>query len=255
MRCAMVGYGRMGRAIEDVARRRGHDIAAIVDPVTRPGVPMLSREWAETGVEVVFEFTTPTSASSNVAALVEAGIPVVCGTTGWAPDDRLRSLAEERGVAAVIAANLSIGVNLLYRVVREAARAFGATGLYAPYVWERHHAGKADAPSGTALRLASVIREADPRHPAIVADLGGQPLSPNTVHVAATRAGHDPGFHVVGFEGEYDSVAIEHRARSREGFAQGAVAAAEWLRSAPPGIHGFDAVLDAWIERAGGGSH
>jgi len=253
MRCALIGYGRMGRAIEHEAVRRGHEVAGIVDPCARPGVPFEPSALAEAGLSAAFEFTSPCSAATNVASLLEVGVPVVCGTTGWAPDDRLHALAEERGVAAVVAPNFSVGVNLLYRVVRFAAAAFGATGLYAPYVWEMHHAGKVDAPGGTALRLAHWIREADPRHPEVVSELGGRPLPEGAVHVGAIRAGHEVGRHVVGFDGVHDVVEIEHRARSREGFALGAVIAAEWLKDAPAGVHGFDAVLDAWIERARGG--
>lgn len=222
MRLAIVGYGRMGRAIEAVAISRGHEVAS------RGSV-----EAALAGdVAAAFEFTRPDVASANVRALLAGGVPVVCGTTGWDPSDpEVARAAAEGGVAAVVAPNFSPGMNLFARIVRDAAGMLVARGLYDPWIVERHHGGKRDAPSGTALRLAGAIEEASGRRPP----------------VAAIRAGHEPGLHAIGFDGEHDAIELTHRARGRSGFALGAVLAAEWLPGRK-GIHAFDAVLGDFLD-------
>jgi 4-hydroxy-tetrahydrodipicolinate reductase len=135
-------------------------------------------------------------------------------------------------------------VNLFFRIVDAAARTLGRPGLYDPFVQESHHRGKVDAPSGTARRLAAIVIDADPRFDAV---LEGHPegrIPPGTLQVVSTRAGAEPGTHRVGFDGPHDLIALEHRARGREGLALGAVLAAEWLEGRS-GMHGFDEVLDA----------
>lgn len=251
MNYAIVGLGRMGRAIDAAARDRGHRRVAVVDPAARGrGVARSIEPSRLDGVDVAFEFTVPESAEANVVALLRAGVPVVCGTTGWTPGRAVRAAARDGDAAAVVAPNFSVGMNLFYRVVREAARRYGAIGLHRPYVWEHHHDGKVDAPGGTALALAETVRRADPRRPAIVAGAFEGRLPDGALHVAAVRAGHEPGTHVVGFDGPYDAVRLEHRARGREGFAAGAVLAAEWLTAERrDGVHAFGAVLDELVRR------
>lgn len=255
MNYAVVGYGRMGRAIEGIAKGRGHRRIAVVDRSARArGTRRTLDVAALRGVEVAFEFTRPDAAREHVAALLDAGIAVVCGTTGWSVDRGLRRLAEERGVGAVIAPNFSIGMFLFDACVRRAARDIGRIGIHDPFVREMHHRGKIDAPGGTAKRLAETVASSDPRRPV---PLYGEPdgrLPDGALHVAAVRAGFEPGTHVVGFDGPHDVIELTHRARSREGFAAGAVAAAEWLAGGVTGIHGFGAVMRdrASGARAGG---
>jgi len=250
---AVIGYGRMGRAIDEQARARGHRRVAVVDPSVRMRGARATLDPARLGGAVVaFEFSDPAAAEGNVTALLCGGIAVVCGTTGWTPGRDARAAAKRGGVGAVIAPNFSVGMNLFYRVVREAARKFGAAGHFQPYVWEHHHSGKVDAPGGTALRLAQEVARSDPRHPEIVAGALDGRLPEGALHVSAVRAGREPGTHVVGFDGEFDAVELRHRARGREGFAAGAVLAGEWLvRTRAGGIHGFDAVLDDLVRAPG----
>lgn len=253
MNYAVVGYGRMGRAIDERAKARGHRRVAVIDPDVRVrgGRRSLS-ETSVAGAEVAFEFTTPQESPGNVSRLVALGVPVVCGTTGWTPDRRLRTEAREAKVGVVLAPNFSVGMNLFYRIVRDAARWLGSAGGHQPFVWEHHHAGKADAPSGTALRLAALVARADPRAPEIAAGPLAGPLPKGALHVSAIRAGAEPGTHVVGFDGPFDRIELRHSARGREGFADGAVLAAEWLTEArKAGFHGFDAVLDGLTRRRG----
>jgi 4-hydroxy-tetrahydrodipicolinate reductase len=248
---ALVGYGRMGLEIERAASARGHRRLAVVDPTARGrGVLRRLDPKALRGAEVAFEFTRPETAAGNVTALLEAGIPVVCGTTGWdAAAPAIRRAVRAGGVAAVIAPNFSVGMNLFYRLVSEAARLYGPAGQYDPFVLEWHHRGKADAPSGTARKLGALILDADPRATRLQEGDPEGTIPEGAVHVASLRAGHEPGTHAVGFDGEHDSVQLTHRARGRAGFASGAVLAAEWVIGRR-GIHGFDAVLEALL-RAG----
>jgi 4-hydroxy-tetrahydrodipicolinate reductase len=147
----------------------------------------------------------------------------------------------------VLAPNFSVGVNLFFRTVEETARRAGALGIYDPYVEEVHHRGKRDIPSGTARRLADLLLQADPRLTSVQEGHPDGPLPVGTLQVVGLRAGNDPGSHSVVFDGEQDVIELRHRARGREGFALGAVLAAEWL-GGQRGLHGFDAVLDAILE-------
>jgi len=249
---ALIGYGRMGRAIEAVALDRGHEIVAIVDPAAAGARvrPRIDRE-ALSGARVAFEFTSSSSAEPNVIALLEAGVAVVCGTTGWTPGADVRRAARRATVGAVVAPNFSIGMNLFYAVVREAARLAGAADLYDPFVVEQHHRAKLDSPSGTAMHLAAIVREAAPSFAEIET---GSPsrgtVSARAIHVASVRAGHEPGTHTVGFDGAHDRITLTHAARGRGGFALGALLAAEWIVGRA-GLHGFDEVVRDLV--AGGG--
>jgi len=251
MKYALIGYGRMGKAVDGQALARGHDRTAILDPVhgTLPDGG-IDRE-ALVGAQVAFEFTLPDVAERNVAALLEAGVPVVCGTTGWKPGASLRAVLESSPAGVVIAPNFSVGVNLFFRLVDRAARLYGTLGLHEPFVHEIHHREKADAPSGTARRLATILKDADSRIEGVQEGNPVGKISPNTLHVTSTRVGSEPGTHTVGFDGEHDRVTVRHSARSRDGFAAGAVLAAEWLGSRR-GLHSFDEVLDEILENGRG---
>lgn len=251
MRYAIVGYGRMGREIDRLARERGHERLSIVDPAGGSrGVRKTLSATALGAAEVAFEFTEPAVARSNVETVVASGVSVVCGTTGWKPDAAFRKAVAAAGVAAVVAPNFSVGMNLFYRLVRQAAKSLGAAGGHHPYVFESHHTGKVDAPSGTARHLASIVSRADPRRPGIVEGNPDGRLPEGAVHVASLRAGYEPGRHVVGFDGPYDVIELGHRARSRAAFALGAILAGEWLLG-KEGAYGFDAVLDDIIRQGG----
>lgn len=250
MNYALVGYGRMGREIERVAEGRGHELAVIVDPAVEGDRVQHTLEPAQwTGVDVAFEFSTPETAAANVETLARAGLGVVCGTTGWEPDrDRLSSA---RG-GVVLAANFSVGMNLFYRIVDQAARCLSPLAMYDRYVLETHHRGKVDAPSGTARALAERIRSLDPSRPEI--EFGCEsagPVGPGAIHVASVRAGHEPGTHVIGFDGEHDVIRLTHSARGRGGFALGAVLAAEWIRGRTE-VCSFDEVLEDLLQSKGG---
>jgi 4-hydroxy-tetrahydrodipicolinate reductase len=232
MNYALVGYGKMGRAVDEAARARGHKRAAVVDRSARGAARSIGGAgWR--GVSVAFEFTEPAAARDHVIALLRRGVSVVCGTTGWdAGDAAVERAARGTRAGLIVAANFSVGMNLFYEAVEAASRRYLAAGGYDPWVAEWHHRAKRDAPSGTARRLRAIV--------------GGD------VPVAAVRAGPEPGRHLVGFDGPHDAVVLSHEARSRAGFAEGAVIAAEWL-AGRKGVHGFDEVLDHLVRKKRGG--
>jgi len=237
----------MGRAVDEQASARGHQRVGVLDgPTVRRAGGLLDPRQI-TGADVAFEFTRGEVAEENVLALLGAEIPTVCGTTGWQPAARLFEAHAAAPVGLVLAPNFSVGVNLFFRIVAGAARRAGALGIYDAYVTESHHRGKRDVPSGTARRLADLLLEADPRMTAVQEGHPDGPLPAGTLQVVGVRGGSDPGTHTVVFDGEQDTIELRHRARGREGFALGAVLAAEWL-GRQRGLHSFDAVLDGILE-------
>jgi 4-hydroxy-tetrahydrodipicolinate reductase len=232
MRIAVVGYGRMGHEVESVLRERGHEPV----PVPRGGA-------FPTGCAAGIDFTEADAVVGNVRAALGAHMKYVVGTTGWAAQhEDVRILVTEAGSGLVHAANFSLGVNLFYRVVRQAATLMSKFPDYDPYVSERHHRLKKDAPSGTAKVLAGILEGSGGPRAKAASSLDGA-LPSDSFHVSALRAGGIVGEHTVGFDSGGDEILLEHRARTRRGFAAGAVLAAEWIATRT-GFHDFTAVLD-----------
>jgi 4-hydroxy-tetrahydrodipicolinate reductase len=244
MRFGLVGFGRMGRLIDRMARDGGHAREWIVSPLEDEAIDL--EVACAHGADVAFEFTEPGVAEGNVRKLLQAGIPVVCGTTGWTIPDDLDAIARKHNVAFLQADNFSLGIQWMRRVTAMLSMWSGAEGSFRPWIHERHHQQKIDAPSGTARMLASVIEEADPRglKPVLLPTAGKLPES--GFPVTATRVGVDPGMHTVGWDGPYESIQWTHQARGREGFASGAVQVSEWIVGRK-GTFTIDAVLDAWV--------
>ncbi|MEP6801491.1 MAG: dihydrodipicolinate reductase C-terminal domain-containing protein [Acidobacteriota bacterium] len=210
MRVGLVGAGKMGLAAGAAAQARGHHVVWSLESADNRAARGLTAERLA-AADVVFEFTAPQAAVENLLRLAEAGARVVCGTTGWERElPRVTRSFSGGGGALVHASNFSVGVRHTFDLAAHAARLFGPAN-YAAYLVEEHHAEKRDAPSGTARRIATLV-EAET----------GRPLS-----VSSVRAGTIPGTHRLVFESEDDEVEIIHRARSRGGFARGAVWAAE----------------------------
>src|SRR5438093_8533778 len=229
---AVVGAGKMGREVAEVLRERGHE-----------PVMVGARDPFPSGCAVGIDFTKPEAVVENVKKAMAASARYVVGTTGWsAQEAEVRRLVEGAGGGLVHAANFSVGVNLFYAIVREAAALLARFPDYDPYVLERHHRQKKDAPSGTAKVLAGIVSSAGGQRPKSTSSLEGA-LPDDSFHVAAVRAGGIVGEHTVAFDSGGDEILLEHRARTRRGFALGAVLAAEWIAT-PTGFHSFDAVLD-----------
>jgi len=231
VRIAIVGHGRMGREVEAVLRERGH--AAVLAP--KGGA-------FPADCPVGIDFTRAEALRDNLERALAAGARYVIGTTGWeAQREELLTLVDARSGGVVHAANFSVGVNLFYRIVEQAARLVSRVPEFDPYVLEKHHRLKRDAPSGTAKVLARALEAAYAPRTAETALSGLLPKE--RFQVAAVRAGGIVGEHTVGFDSGGDEILLEHRARSRRGFATGAVLAAEWI-AGRSGVHGFDEVLD-----------
>ncbi len=223
MRVAIVGPGKMGRAVADLAVRDGDEVIAML------GVGALSPA-AVAGAEVAFEFTTPAAAPENLIALAASGVPTVCGTTAWYDAlPRVEAAVLDAGGALLYAPNFSLGVHLMVRLAREAAAFLADRPEFDAHILETHHRAKKDAPSGTAQLLRDTLRAVDPSR---------------EFPVTSVRAGEVPGTHVVTLEGTAESVTIEHRARDRTVFARGALVAARWLIAQPrTGVYTMHDVL------------
>jgi 4-hydroxy-tetrahydrodipicolinate reductase len=225
MRIVIIGDGKMGRAVASLAEARGHVIHALVGGGENAGGRALTAERL-TGADVAVEFTRPDAAVANLERLVDAGIPVVTGTTGWLDQlPRVTAHVERCGGALLHAANFSLGVHLFLRAARDLAARFAGHPEFDAFILEEHHAAKLDAPSGTARELRQRVRASDPAR---------------DFPITSIRAGTTPGTHLVAYDGQYERVTLAHVARSRDGFAAGALAAAEWL----PGRRGVFTVED-----------
>ncbi|MDO4263612.1 MAG: 4-hydroxy-tetrahydrodipicolinate reductase [Deinococcus sp.] len=245
LRLGLVGYGRMGRVIHALAEERGHRVVAVVDPhALQATAPALTPELAAQ-VDAVIDFSVPASAQDNILFYGRSGIPAVVGTTGWY--DQLPAIqAELAGQPAAIiwSGNFSIGVRLFTRLAAQAAALFAPFAEYDALLHEFHHAGKADSPSGTALELAQAVQGAWPRQPELHTARLDRPRRPQELHLSSTRGGSIPGTHTVIFDSPADTVELTHRARTREGFAAGAVQAAEWIAAGRQGFFTLDELLD-----------
>ena len=206
MRLLIVGYGRMGRLVDQLAIDRGHTIVGRID--------VGEGDWS-VPADVAIDFTTADALEANFPRYVERKLPVVIGTTGWhARGAEYRAAAETAGLGVVAAANFSIGVNLFQMMVAEAARLMATHPQYGAWIHEAHHAAKRDAPSGTAIMLRDAMTSAG---------------YPGSIDVSSTRAGAIPGTHTIGFDSSSDTIELTHTARDRQGFAAGAVLAAQFI--------------------------
>ncbi|GGE94184.1 4-hydroxy-tetrahydrodipicolinate reductase [Hymenobacter cavernae] len=224
MKLLLIGYGKMGKAIEVQAVARGHQIAGIVDPA-RPGVSIT--DFDSTAVDAAIEFTHPDSAFNNVMTCLRQGIPVVCGSTGWLHHfSEAQALVQQTGGALFYASNYSVGVNLFFHFNEYIAAKMHQFGGYDVQVKEIHHTQKVDQPSGTALTAAEGIL----KHFPTKTTWRNEPTeAPQELAVLSERIGQVVGTHIVTYTSNVDAIELKHEAHSREGFVQGALLAAEWL--------------------------
>ena len=228
MKLALVGYGKMGRVVEMVAVEAGHDVVARIDPVL--GTTDIDAETLG-GAEVAIDFTVPDAVVDNVTALAAAGVDAVVGTTGWHERlDEVAAAVNDARTGMVHATNFSLGVSLFLRLARTAARMADALSEYDVHIRESHHRHKIDHPSGTAITLADILVEELARKESWSATLPEGAPHPQVLYVASERVGETAGSHVVGLEGPDDRIELRHDARTRAGFARGAIAAAKWIR-------------------------
>lgn len=213
MKIALIGYGAMGKLIRTLAEEKSHEIAVVIDESdANLSIEELAKKLKV--AHTAIDFSSAEAVRKNAEACLAAGVPLVEGTTGWNVEkEAIRKLIEERNGAFVFGANFSVGVNLFYRIADYAAELISKFEDYEAFIEEQHHSRKKDQPSGTALKLKEIV---------------GKHFT-KEFSVSATRAGHIPGTHRVGFDGAADQILLEHTARVRDGFAAGAILAAEWI--------------------------
>lgn len=227
MRIALVGNGKMNRAIAELAVTKGHVITTTITGAENRGGGAISRERLA-GADVAIEFTRPDQAPANLLALAALGMPTITGTTGWLirlPE--ITHAVAARRTALLHSPNFSIGVQLFLRSAHDLARRLAGQAEFGAFVVETHHAAKLDAPSGTAIRLQATLREGDPAR---------------EYPVSSVRGGHVPGTHEVVYDAPFETIRLEHIARGRQVFAAGALAAAEWIQGRE-GVFTFDQML------------
>ena len=236
MKLALIGYGKMGKAIEEIALQRGHQVILKID---LDNANEFTKENLA-AVDVAIEFTSPHSAFENVKKLMQFGVPTVCGSTGWLENlDTIHKLCKENQAAFLYASNFSVGVNIFFEVNKRLAALMGSHKDYELQITEIHHTAKKDAPSGTAITLAEQVLELIPRKKKWV-----NHISDNTdeLEILSERIDPAPGTHKIKYSSPIDDIEIIHTAHSRKGFAGGAVLAAEFLAD-KKGIYSMKDVL------------
>ncbi len=227
MKLALVGYGKMGKMIEGLAPAYGGEVALRLDEFNNASFEGITRE-NFAGIDVAIDFSIPEAAVENIERISALGVNLVVGTTGWLGQiERVKQVVDRSGVGLVWSPNYSIGVNVFFRLAAEAARLMEAYDSYEAWAYEIHHSAKKDAPSGTLLKLVEEMKQAGYRR---------------RIDVSSNRAGAHPGTHEIGFDSAADTITLKHAARSREGFARGALHAARWV-AGKQGFFEFSEVL------------
>lgn len=223
----------MGQLVASEARRVGDEIGFVV---STSNANQTLDEFVQylRGHDAAIDFSAAGAVLKNVEACARADVPLVEGTTGWTEQDQAKQLVNDHNAALVYGANFSVGMNIFYRIVKTASECFAKVDQYAPFIEEAHHSRKRDAPSGTALRLRQLMQE----------------RFEGDISVSSTRAGHIPGTHRVGFDSESDQVLLTHTARSRHGFASGALVAAHWIIGRK-GVFEFGEVIEQMMVNGG----
>ncbi|HEX3746273.1 MAG TPA: dihydrodipicolinate reductase C-terminal domain-containing protein [Bryobacteraceae bacterium] len=211
---AIVGYGKMGRMIEQFAPEYGFSVALKLDEFNNANGAGVTAENFH-GVDVAIDFSIPGAVCRNVAGIAALGVNIVVGTTGWLEHaEAVKQAVAANRIGLVWSPNYSVGVSAFFRLVREAARLLESQPAYGAWAWEIHHSTKKDAPSGTLLKLVEEMKRAGYTRP---------------IDVSSNRGGAHPGTHEIGFDSSADTITLRHTARSREGFARGALQAAQWV--------------------------
>jgi len=226
-RLAIVGYGKMGKLIEQFAPQHGFTVALKLDEFNNTNYEGVTAENFR-GIDVAVDFSIPSAVVENVERIAALGVNMVIGTTGWLEHlERVKRTVQEKGIGLVWSPNYSIGVNVFLRLAAEAARLVAHEPEYGAWAWEIHHSTKKDAPSGTLLQIVEAMKRAGYER---------------DIDVSSNRAGTHPGTHEIGFDSSADTITLRHTARNREGFARGALKAAQWLVG-KKGFHEFREIL------------
>ena len=229
MNIAIIGYGKMGHEIERAAEAKGISVRTI-DPTAGDADFKEINEESMRNIQVCVDFSHPNAVIGNIEKSAKFKKNIVVGTTGWYGSmDKLKKIVKDSGIGLIWSGNFSIGVNAYFKIIEHAAKIMNNINDYDVFVHEFHHSQKADSPSGTAVMLGKIITDNIKRKNKIVTEELKRRIEPNEVHISSTRWGSIPGTHIVGFDSAADTIELKHTARSRQGFAVGAVMAAEWI--------------------------
>lgn len=250
MKIAIVGFGKMGKVVYEKVKAAGHTVTAVIDP--HDNSPLVSaKECTLEGLEgsdVVVEFSTPEAVLERLALYGGAKVPAVVATTGWYNKiEAGQKIVEEGGASVIWSGNFAIGVHLFFMVARYCAKLVNQVGLYDPVVQELFHSAKGDSPSGTSEMLGKILLEELDGKRRTESGRLDRPRGDDEIHLASARGGFHPGTHSLIFDSPADTLEITHRARSREGYATGALKAAEWIVEQPAGFYSIEKMLNQML--------
>lgn len=252
MNIAIIGYGKMGHEIERVAKAKGINVASVIDTTDNIAGYREINEQSMKNVDVCIDFTSPSAVICNIQKISKFKKNIVVGTTGWY--DKLNEAEEivnKSNIGIIYASNFSIGVNIFFKIVENAAKIVNKIDDYDIYGYELHHNKKIDSPSGTAKTIGEILIKNIKRKNKLLFEKIYRKIEPNELHFASIRAGFIPGTHVAGFDSNADTIELKHIARNREGFAIGAIMAAQWIN----GKKGFYDINDMMKNIFGGSSN
>jgi len=247
MNIAIIGYGKMGHEIGRIAKSKGANVVSVIDPAEGNATHKEINGQSMRNVDVCIDFSTPQSVIGNIKKISKFRKDIVVGTTGW--HDKLgeaQKIVEQSKIGLIYASNFSIGVNIFFRIVENAAKIMNNMEDYDIYGYELHHSKKIDSPSGTARTLGEILIKNIKRKNKLQYDKIGGKIEPNELHFASIRAGSIPGTHVVGFDSSADAIELKHEARNREGFALGAIMAAKWING-KKGFYSINGMMESLL--------
>ncbi len=230
MNIAIIGYGKMGREIERIAIDKGINVKSIIDPNESGATHREINVESMKNADVCIDFSAPDAVIENIRKISIFKKNIVVGTTAWYDNlGEVKTIVKKSGIGFIYASNFSIGVNVFFRILEDASRIINKIDDYDIYGYELHHSKKLDSPSGTAKTIGEILMKNIKRKNKLVFDRIDGKIKPNELHIASVRAGSFPGTHAVGFDSAADTIELKHTARSREGFALGAIMAAQWI--------------------------
>lgn len=231
MNIAIIGYGQMGRMIELCAKEQDIPVIATIDPHQADSTHAEINAKSLAGADAAICFTHPDQAMENIKQVLAQGVPLVMGTTGWTEHmEEVRAMVQEADTGMIFSSNFSLGVNVFFKIVEEAARMIDQFDAYDVLAYELHHRKKLDSPSGTAITMGNLILEQMTRKTSLATERLDRKPEAEELHYASVRGGHIPGTHTVLFDSEFDTIELTHRARTRKGFAMGSLVAANWVK-------------------------
>ena len=243
LKIALIGYGQMGKLIEQIAQNNDCEIVAIIDPLLGNEITAET----VTDADICIEFSTPDAAFGNIKKLIELGKNVVSGTTGWYDKlDKIKLMVEKKGTGFIYSSNFSIGMNLFFSIIKSTAKLMNYAEEYDLYGLEMHHKKKKDSPSGTAKILSEIVLKNIDRKTKTQYEKLDRKIEENEFHFASVRSGNIPGMHSISFDSESDTIELKHTARNRNGLALGAIKAAKWINN-KTGFYNFTDSLNEII--------